>query len=492
LFAAVAPTDLEQYLVELVNRARANPAAEAARYGIDLNEGLAPGTISAAPRAPLAVNPFLTDSARGHSRWMVDTDTFSHTGAGGSSSMARMRAAGYAFDPTSFAAGENIAWRGTKPGVPDPLATTARLHQDLFVDANYPGRGHRVNLLSPNYREIGAGVATGDFTGYNAVAVTEDFAASGTGSFLTGVAFTDAVLGDNFYTPGEGLGGVTVTAVRAGDGATFSTPTYASGGYSLRLTPGTYHVSATGAGLGGTVRLGDVAVGSQNVKRDVRPVPPGATAVVGRSVFYNNSAYDGHDPAATIADLNAVAPDKVALRPGQVGSFANVTSYTRGINGILVDFAGIPPAGATLGADDFTFRMGRGGDPASWAAAPAPAAVVLLATPTASNAARYALTWPDDAITNQWLQVTVKANPHTGLASPDVFYFGNLIAEAGDAGAPLRISSLDLAATRARLNSAATRADRVDFDRDGRVTALDIVAIRRNLFRELNPLLATS
>jgi len=36
LFAAVAPNDLEQYMLELLNRARANPAAEAARHGIDL------------------------------------------------------------------------------------------------------------------------------------------------------------------------------------------------------------------------------------------------------------------------------------------------------------------------------------------------------------------------------------------------------------------------------------------------------------------------
>src|SRR5258707_11440338 len=46
LLTAVYPSNLEQYEVELINRARANPAAEAARYGIDLNEGLAPGTIS--------------------------------------------------------------------------------------------------------------------------------------------------------------------------------------------------------------------------------------------------------------------------------------------------------------------------------------------------------------------------------------------------------------------------------------------------------------
>ena len=95
VFAAVFPTDVEQYLVELINRARANPAAEAARFGIDLNEGLPAGTISTAPKPPLAVNPFLTDAARGHSQWMLDHDVFSHTGAGGSTPTQRMQAAGY-------------------------------------------------------------------------------------------------------------------------------------------------------------------------------------------------------------------------------------------------------------------------------------------------------------------------------------------------------------------------------------------------------------
>src|SRR5437016_2552832 len=58
LLSAVFPTNLEQYLVELVNRARADPPAEAARYGIALNEGVpAADTISTAPKQPLAINP---------------------------------------------------------------------------------------------------------------------------------------------------------------------------------------------------------------------------------------------------------------------------------------------------------------------------------------------------------------------------------------------------------------------------------------------------
>ena len=51
------PTAFEQYFLELVNRARLDPAAEAARLGIGLNDGLAAGTITTAAKAPLAFNP---------------------------------------------------------------------------------------------------------------------------------------------------------------------------------------------------------------------------------------------------------------------------------------------------------------------------------------------------------------------------------------------------------------------------------------------------
>jgi hypothetical protein len=59
-------------------RGRADPPAEAARYGIALNEGVpANETISTAPKQPLAISPPPTDGARSHSQWMIDNDTFS-------------------------------------------------------------------------------------------------------------------------------------------------------------------------------------------------------------------------------------------------------------------------------------------------------------------------------------------------------------------------------------------------------------------------------
>jgi hypothetical protein len=275
---AALPTDADQYMLELANRARANPTAEAARFAIDLNEGLSPGTITSTPKQPLAFNPNLIDAARTHSQWMIDNDVFDHTGAGGSDPGERMAAAGYSFDGT-WGWGENLGWQGTFPATPDTVATVPEVHRGLFVDEGIAERGHRVAMMRDGYREVGVGVVTGVFTNnstnYNAVMATQDFAfrtqTSGGNSFLTGVAFADTVTANDFYTPGEGLGGVTITAVREGDNASFSTTTWSTGGYTLRLSPGTYDVTASGGQLTTPILHNDVSIGSENVKRDFRP-----------------------------------------------------------------------------------------------------------------------------------------------------------------------------------------------------------------------------
>jgi hypothetical protein len=274
LLAAVFPTAVEQYEVELINAARTNPSAEAARHGIALNEGLPPGTISTAPKQPLAINPNITDAARRHSQWMIDNDLFQHTGSGGSSAHQRMSSAGYVFT-VPFSSGENLAYRGTSPSVPDPYVMAGQLHADLFIDAGIAGRGHRTNMLDPTFREIGAGIVSGQFNTFNAVMLTTDFAASGTGSFLTGAAYNDTSIVNNFYSPGEGLGGATVSAKRIGDGAVISTTTFGSGGYGVKLPTGTWIVTASGTGFTAELRYPGVYVGSVNVKRDFRPADAG-------------------------------------------------------------------------------------------------------------------------------------------------------------------------------------------------------------------------
>ena len=99
------PTAEEVLDIALINRARLDPAGEAALYGIDMNEGLAPGTISAVSKQPLAWSDALNTSARAHSQSMISNDYFAHNDpTTGSTPQSRGDAAGYV-----GSVGENIS-----------------------------------------------------------------------------------------------------------------------------------------------------------------------------------------------------------------------------------------------------------------------------------------------------------------------------------------------------------------------------------------------
>ena len=153
-----------------------------------------------------------------------------------------------------------------------------------------------------------------------------------------------------------------------------------------------------------------------------------ATAtVVGRWIFYNNSVFDGNDPTANSNDDAAIAPDKQALLPGQASTFANFTSYSSGINGIMIDVADLA---GTPTASDFNFLVGDTTNLSSWAAAPAPASVLVRPGAGVLGSTRIEITWADGSMRDEWLQVSVAADSNTGLTTPDVFYFGNLTGSA--------------------------------------------------------------
>ena len=103
---------------------------------------------SRAGLAPLTLNSQLTAAAQGHSQDMADHNFMAHNGSDGSSPFDRMQRAGYRF---SFA-GENVAAGQSKPE--DAMSS--------WMNETPPNDGHRKNILSPNYREIGIGYAFND------------------------------------------------------------------------------------------------------------------------------------------------------------------------------------------------------------------------------------------------------------------------------------------------------------------------------------------
>jgi hypothetical protein len=103
--------------------------------------------------------------------------------------------------------------------------------------------------------------------------------------------------------------------------------------------------------------------------------------------------------------------------------------------------------------------------------------------------------WPDGAITNTWLQVTLEGNDeaggfntNTGLAASDVFYFGNRIGDTFQNSSPAVFftNAGDQIAVRNNHDSHAWNHSLYDFNRNGLVNASDEIIARNNaglLFR---------
>jgi len=175
---------------------------------------------------------------------------------------------------------------------------------------------------------------------------------------------------------------------------------------------------------------------------------------VGRHVFYNNSAFDGNDPEANELDFAAIAPDKQALLPGEVASFANYPTL-----------------------EDFEFKVGGVGifdaGPESWTEVPPDPEITVHWAETPGEPDRVTLVWPDGAIRNKWLMVRMKASERTGLAEDDVFFFGNAVGETGNSPSNTYVDGSDFAGVRDHNTATAAIDNPYDFNRDGVVDSLD-------------------
>ena len=189
---------------------------------------------------------------------------------------------------------------------------------------------------------------------------------------------------------------------------------------------------------------------------------------------------------------NVIAPDKEALLPGATAEFENYTSYSRGINGIMVDVEGLPPAPDQIApsnySDYFVFKAGNDDDPDTWPAAPDPLTVTVRPGEGDGGSDRVTIIWADGAIRRQWLQVTVLATQSTGLDEPDVFFYGNAIGESGNSAVlpgigAAKVNAFDMLGARDNrrnfLNPAPIDFD-FDYNRDKRVNAFDMLIARNN------------
>jgi uncharacterized delta-60 repeat protein len=244
----------------------------------------------------------------------------------------------------------------------------------------------------------------------------------------------------------------------------------APGAYTLRqVVPAGWRQTAPGSGdggervvtLNGGQRLSGVDFGTGRIP----------AAIAARHVVYPTPATAGAGSAGGFT----IAEGKSALLPGRAATYSNITADSRGITGVIIDVVGLP-AGTALSPADFMVSIGGNG---MWADATAPT-VTLQRGAGAGGSDRIALTWPDNSIRNTWLRVTVSANARTGLSSPDVFYFGNLVGDTGPGGTPV-VNAIDLARVRAAVGTAsATLKRQYDLNRDGAVNAVDVLIVRAN------------
>ncbi len=220
------------------------------------------------------------------------------------------------------------------------------------------------------------------------------------------------------------------------------------------------------------------------------------STVVARQLFYNQSGtstrYDHNDLAINSFDDLAIATDKTAYtweNPG-AATFANVSSYTKGINGIMVDIAG--PHG-TITAADFIFRVGNNNSPGLWTTANAPTSISVRAGAGVSGSDRVEIIWNTGAPFKQWLEVITLATDNTGLpqkagypaGQADAFFFGNAPGNTGtgDTGSNSLVNSLDEAAIRANnalVNANIPITNVYDVGRNASVNVVDESAARLN------------
>lgn len=400
------PSELEQYYLELVNRARANPNAEVTRLSgeiwgddgspaaPDLNEGLAPGTISVTPKPPLAFDKRLIDAASDYSDLLLANEDFTHYFAG-TTPKTRMTAAGFPFVP-SWGTGENLAL--TTSSGPNPVndERVEEHHLNLFIDGNVSGRGHRLSILNADFREVGIAIrADSDSDSFFGDPYTEDvvstqnFAYSQGRVFVTGVIYFDTNM-NTFYDPGETAGILTLEVKNGANAVVASGTSFGSGGYSINLAgqPAGGYTLVARNGIGEEASVAFLWNGTANVKADIvdpvytlpavlaAPYLPDAAIGTGEDQLIGNEIFSasggGQSVRATTkspgfvtwharAQNDGISPDSLRLTASRSSRFFRV-SYLRRDGGSTINESAALAVGKVIdlqtgGKADYLIRL---------------------------------------------------------------------------------------------------------------------------------------
>ncbi len=207
--------------------------------------------------------------------------------------------------------------------------------------------------------------------------------------------------------------------------------------------------------------------------------------VLGNRLFYNNSKYDGNNGAINANDDAAIASDKLGFNGVGTATFANISSFSRGITGVMVDLqAGLGAHSLiNLTSGDITFKVSPTAFVAStynqlstWTTAPTPANISVRLGAGTGGSDRIEITWPNGTIKNTWLEVDVHSGGHSGLSSDDIFFFGSLPGDSGvgDLVTLAKTDGNDYNATLSNIAGLTTPVwNALDYSKDGKVDGSD-------------------
>jgi hypothetical protein len=266
--------------------------------------------------------------------------------------------------------------------------------------------------------------------------------------------------------------------------------------YSQELRLLNYNNTAGGPGtspIKATVMANDGTNSSTAVTATIN-VAVASGQVLGNRLFYNNSEYDGNNGAINASDDPAVASDKVGFNGVGTATFANLSSATRGITGVMVDLAsGLGThTNINLTSGDITFKVaptafiaGSYNQLSTWTAAPTPTAISVRMGAGTNSSDRLEITWATNAIKNTWLEVDLLADANTGLSSPDIFYFGSAAGDSGlgDTSSLAKVDINDANPPNANILGLTTQVFQIlDYTKDGKVDGNDANAAALGIF----------
>jgi len=251
------PTVQEQEMLELINRMRLNPVGELDLlinsadadvnfaldyFNVDLDV-LQTQWANLKPVQPLAWSDQLQEAAQNHNQLMIQEDTQSHQLPGELNLSQRIGKTGYHWSTV----GENVYTYAD---------SVFHGHAGFAIDWGFTStgiqasHGHRNNIMNLNFREVGLSIIPENdpATNVGSLVITQNFGSRFNfgNSWLMGVVFDDQITDNQFYSIGEGLGGINVTAVNTTTNERFTTTTWNAGGYQMQLPTGTYQVTFAG------------------------------------------------------------------------------------------------------------------------------------------------------------------------------------------------------------------------------------------------------